>query len=146
MNVKIREVNPEIDFVQLAPILSEAWAEPISVEQLQEWDADKPEGEIRQRSVLVMNTEEIIGYSDVHHEPWMPDGRFDLYVTTAQNYRQQGYGQQLYEQAVQWAEAHQATRLDTEALEQYPLLISKTLTAILTRLPGFVPRGRFWLV
>jgi len=34
MNVTIREVNPDTDFVPLAPNLSEAWAEPISVKQL----------------------------------------------------------------------------------------------------------------
>ena len=118
MKVAVREVNPESDFVQLVPILSEAWAEPISVEQLQEWDADRPEGQVRRRSVLVTETGEVIGYSDVHHEPWMGDGRFDLYVTIAKTYRQRGYGQQFYENAVQWAEAHQATRLDSGVLEQ----------------------------
>jgi GNAT superfamily N-acetyltransferase len=67
----------------------------------------------------VTETEAVIGYSDVNHEPWMQDGRFDLTLIIAPAYRQQSYGQQLYAHALQWAEAHQATRLDTEVQEQF---------------------------
>ena len=117
MNCIIRDINSETDFAQLVPILSEAWGEPISVTQLQEWDADRPEGQVRRRAVMVTDAGEIVGYSDADHEPWMQDGRFIILVIIATQYRQQGFGSQLYDNTLQWVQAQGATWLDTEARE-----------------------------
>jgi GNAT superfamily N-acetyltransferase len=118
MNVTIRDVTPETDFVQLAPILSEAWEEPTSVQQLYEWYDRRPEGWIGRRAVMVTDTGQVIGYSYLFHEPWMGNGRFHLIVIVSSDYRRQGYGQQLYESAVRWAEPHQVARFSSEAQVQ----------------------------
>ena len=117
MSLTIREVNPETDFPQLVPILSEAWEEPVSVEQLTEWYQRRAEGWMGRRSVLVTDSGQVRGYSYVFHEPWMGDGRFHLIVIVAPNHRQQGYGQQLYDQAMQWVEPYHPSQFNCSVQE-----------------------------
>jgi GNAT superfamily N-acetyltransferase len=107
----LQPLQPERDFPRLAELRSAAEPEPITVEQLQEWDAQAPQGQLRRRMVALDEQGQIIGYNDAGRDPWMPPGLFDVEALVDPAWRRQGVGALLYQDALSFCQAQGATRL-----------------------------------
>ena len=110
-SIRLRPLQPQTDFPRLAALRSAGEPEPITVEQLQEWETQAPEGQIRQRVVALDAQGQIIGFNDAGRDPWMPPGLFDVEVMVDPAWRQQGIGTLLYQDALQFSQAQGAAQL-----------------------------------
>ncbi len=109
-NIHIQPLNPERDFPRIAALRNMVDPEPLTAEQLQEWEQHIPEGQIRHRSVAVDDQGQIVGFNDTGWDPWMKPGLFDLRVLVDPARRRQGIGALLYDDALHFSRAHGATR------------------------------------
>lgn len=110
MDIKLRPVNPETDFPRLAEIINQF--EPISVtaERLHEWEANRPEGQLRQRHAAVDEAGYVVGFGEAVHQPWEQAGRFWVEVAVDSALARQGIGTQLYADAWQFAQQQGVTK------------------------------------
>lgn len=110
MDIKLRPVNPETDFPRLAEIINQF--EPISVtaERLHEWEANRPEGQLRQRHAAVDQAGYVVGFGEAVHQPWEQAGRFWVEVAVDSALARQGIGTQLYADAWQFAQQQGVTK------------------------------------
>ena len=120
----IRQANPAADFPRIAELLSGYQAEPVTVEQLWEWERRMPEGRIRQRLVAVEPNGAIAGYGYIDHEIWMRPGRFELWTLVDPARRGAGIGAALYSHALQLAVAHGAASFASETRDDDPASLS----------------------
>lgn len=110
-SIRLQPLNAQTDFPRIAELRNTSNPEPITAGQLQEWEAQHPQGQIRQRFVAVDEHGQIIGYNDAGRDPWMPEGLFDLHVLVDPARRHQGIGALLYHDALRFCQEHGATRL-----------------------------------
>ncbi|HLV97811.1 MAG TPA: GNAT family N-acetyltransferase [Ktedonobacterales bacterium] len=110
-SIRLQPLQPATHYPRLAELRSAAKPEPITVEQLQEWEAQAPQGQLRRHQVAVDEQGQIIGYNDAGRDPWMPPGLFDVEVLVDPTWCRQGIGALLYQDALQFCQAQGATRL-----------------------------------
>ena len=110
-SIRLRPLHPQTDFPRLAELRSAGEPEPITIEQIAEWETQAPEGQIRQRVVVLDAQGQIIGFNDAGRDPWMPPGLFDVEVMVDPAWRQQGIGTLLYQDALQFSQAQGAAQL-----------------------------------
>ena len=110
-SIRLQPLNPQTDFPRIAELYNTSNPEPITAEQLQEWEAQHLQGQIRHRVVALEESGQIIGYNDTGRDPWMPAGLFDLHVLVDPARRNQGIGALLYHDARRFCQEQGATRL-----------------------------------
>jgi GNAT superfamily N-acetyltransferase len=118
--ITIRQAEPEADFPRIAELLSGYEPEPITVEQLWEWERRVSAERIRRRLVAATSDGAIVGYGYIDHEAWMRPGRFELWALVDPARRRAGIGAALYDHARQLAVAHGATSFGSETRDDDP--------------------------
>jgi GNAT superfamily N-acetyltransferase len=118
--IAIRQAEPAADFPRIAELLSGYEPEPVSVEQLWEWERRMPAGRIRQRLVAVDSNGAIAGYGYIDHETWMRPDRFELWALVDPARRGAGIGAALYDHGLQLALAHGAASFASETRDDDP--------------------------
>lgn len=109
MTIQLRPLNPETDFEQVVAIHNAHEPNPITVELMQKWESEQPEGQLRHRSVAVDEQHQIVGIHDIVWEPWERPGRYWLEIYVDPNKQQHGIGSRLYDNAFQFAQQHGIT-------------------------------------
>lgn len=120
MTVSIRVAAPETDFPALAELIGQGDPLPLTVEDLQKWEARKFPGQIRRWSVATDEKDRIVGHASAVHLPWMSPGRFELWLIVDTAHRGRGIGAQLYDDVLGFSLAHGATVLEGHARESCP--------------------------
>ncbi len=109
MTIQLRPLNPETDFLDIAAIHNAHEPIPITPEQLQKWENERSEGQIRHSSVAVNQHGNIVGSNDIVSEPWEQPGRYWLEMYIDPSMQRQGIGTLLYNNALQFAQQHGIT-------------------------------------
>ena len=112
--IQIRPTIPEKDFAQLAVLLTQLGAEPVTEETLYEWHRNNPPGRIRRRMIAVTDAGEIVGYCVTNHNAWAEAGLFFIWTAVLPEYRRQGLGGRLYEDGLEFAQVNGGSQLESE--------------------------------
>jgi GNAT superfamily N-acetyltransferase len=115
-----RALNLETDAADMARIYSYTVREPITEATAREWWTPR-EGEFRVTTLAFDRNNTAVGYWDVDHEAWMPPGRFWFKVIVVPEVRGQGFGSQMYEDALCIAREHGATHLESTIRDDDPI-------------------------
>ena len=113
MKITLRDVDLDTDLHQVAALISAAEPEPVTAAMVRDREARRGPGVVRAWRVAVADSGRIVGLSDTGRQPWQPAGHFGLRVIVAPAQREQGIGGRLYAEALAFARAHGATRLET---------------------------------
>lgn len=116
--IRLQPLNPHRDFPSIAALRNTVDPEPITAEQLQEWEEKIPQGQIRHRMVAVDDHGHLLGFNDTGWDPWMAPGLFDIRVLVGPTWRRQGIGTLLYEDALQFSRTQGATLFQARVREQ----------------------------
>ncbi|HWI52733.1 MAG TPA: GNAT family N-acetyltransferase [Symbiobacteriaceae bacterium] len=106
--MRIRELDPLVDYISVAP-----WLDTQTSRLLDERRA-APEGQVQREMVAEQADGPLVGFSRVFRLPWWSEGRFSVSVTVDPAERGRGVGDLLADEALAWAAAAGATRLETE--------------------------------
>ncbi len=116
----IRLLEPESDFPQVLELLNSCGPEPLSMTALLRWYQRAQPG----RSIFVFVAadalDRVIGYCEVFHETWFPDGQYQVWVLVDPKQRRQGIGSALFGQAQAFLERQKAASLKSEMRENCP--------------------------
>ena len=118
MTVIIRPAQPEIDFPQIAELLSIDIGEPLPVEELFEEEEEMLPGDVRQHLVAIGANQQVVGYGRVERNRNEPKGYYHLIIVVDPQHRRTGIGTALYKQIDQFIQAQQATRLFAKVREK----------------------------
>ena len=113
MKYKVERANPETDYNDLATFMNTFEPDPISGDELREWDRRNTENILR-RSLVRAEDETVIGYGVALQGPWNAENEFYLWFNTDKDYRRQGIGRELYEDGLAFIRSHSGTALTTE--------------------------------
>lgn len=114
MSPVIRRLNAQTDFPRIAELRNTAYPQPVTAEQLAEWERRFPKDGARQRNVALDSTGNILGYNDAGRWPYMPPGKFWIDVIVDPGHRCHGIGALLYQDALEFAQAQRAVVLECE--------------------------------
>lgn len=106
--MRIRELDPFVDYISVAPWLDSDAA------RLQGERRAAPEGQIQREMVAEQADGPVVGFSRVFRLPWWSEGRFSVSVTVDPAERGRGVGARLADEALAWAAAAGAIRVETE--------------------------------
>jgi GNAT superfamily N-acetyltransferase len=120
MTLQLRPLNPATDFERFAAIHNAHEPNPITVELLQKWESERPEGQLRHRSVVVDQHGQIVGFNDIVYEPWERRGRYWLEMYVDPDRLRQGIGTLLYNDAFQFAQQHGITDIKGAVRDNCP--------------------------
>jgi GNAT superfamily N-acetyltransferase len=115
--MNLRLLNPENDAPAVVKMINSCEPEPITVDQFRGWCKHIPPGRDVRRMVAVDDRFQITGYSYVGHEAWEPAGKYEVWVVVQPLSRGQGIGDEILEEAIQYARSRGATLLTTYARE-----------------------------
>jgi GNAT superfamily N-acetyltransferase len=93
----IRPLDIMTDLPRVAELYSQSNPEPISPEQILEWDRSKADGGLRYRLVAEDESGHIVGYGHLVRDPHMTAGQYWIHLIVAQCARGKGYGHELYQ-------------------------------------------------
>ncbi|MEM7128263.1 MAG: GNAT family N-acetyltransferase [Chloroflexota bacterium] len=113
MKYKVEAANAETDYDALATFMNTFEPDPISGDDLREWDRRNAENILR-RWLVRAEDETIIGYSVALQGTWNSEGEFYLWFNTDKAYRNRGIGQELYAMGLEFIQANNGTALTTE--------------------------------
>ncbi len=113
MNVTIRPADPGSDFEQIARLLSRIELEPVTADDVREWERHQLAGLVRLRYVANIG-QGIAGYGLAQHAEWMGTDRCHLWVAVDPDCRHAGIGTRLFDFGRTFAEQHGYTLLDSE--------------------------------
>jgi len=117
--ITFRPVNLETDAAEMARLYSYTVAEPITDKTVHDWWTLRKD-EIRFTTLAINEHNQAIGYWDVDRETWMKPGHFYLKVILAPESRRNGFGTQMYDQALRIARENGATHLESNVREDDP--------------------------
>lgn len=120
MSTRVRAADLATDAERIAELISEAETEPVSGEQVREWDRRRPEGRIVGRAVAADLRGAIVGYGSAVHETWHEPDEFGLWVVVDRARRGAGAGAALYRELERFAHRHGGTRLRSETRDNCP--------------------------
>ncbi len=111
----IREAIPEQDFPAIAELLNLVNVNPVptTAEGLQRAHQRTAPGQLVQR-LVAEDKGELIGYTSIRHDPWMPPDQFFVYVLTPPDHRQRGIGTALYTAALEFVRSQGGKRVTAE--------------------------------
>lgn len=110
---RLRPISPETDFERIVAINNIDDPLPITVELLQKWEDERPEGQVRQWHVAVDAEDRLVGTGSIMRDPWERPGRFWLRLLVDPDHRNRGVGSMLWEDALRWAREHDLTQIKT---------------------------------
>ncbi|MBI4789661.1 MAG: GNAT family N-acetyltransferase [Chloroflexi bacterium] len=110
--IRLRSLNLETDAPRCVELFNSASPEPVTVERLWEWERNFPKDGVRYRMVALNANGDIIGDSNCSHVPYMLLGSFEIQVIVSPEYRRRGVGSHLFRDALEFALAEHATRLE----------------------------------
>ncbi len=105
MPYSIRLLNPDVDFSRLAELYTLVSTQKYTADMLHEYESTAPASRIRRRIAAVDANDTLIACGDALREPWMPGHRFAIDINVFPEYRNQGIGAHLYDEAVAFARA-----------------------------------------
>lgn len=120
MSLRLRPINAEADYPQLARLESSWDAVPVSAEELRYIESSHGTGTLFHRIVMVDDAGRIVGTAKAAHTPEDPAGQFFAVVIVDPTVRRQGIGTQLYDAILAFTQEHGAVTLDTIAGEGTP--------------------------
>jgi len=112
--ITLRPLNLETDAARYAELGTIVSPKPITVERVREWEEQFPHDGIRQRIVALDANGGIIGCNNAAHVLYMLPHGFWIEVIVLPDFRRRGIGARLYDNAVEFARAQGATRLECE--------------------------------
>ncbi|MCP4361805.1 MAG: GNAT family N-acetyltransferase [Chloroflexi bacterium] len=118
--VFIRTAVPHQDYEALAALLSKFWHEPISAQNIHDWDNIGGNDRILHRLLLENEQNQLLGYGLVRHQSHEADGWFYIWAGIDPAHRHQGLGQMLYNTILQITLDHNAAELGTDVLDDCP--------------------------
>ena len=118
--IRLRSLNLETDAPRCVELFNSANPEPVTVERLREWDRNFPKDGIRRQMAALDSEGDVIGYNDCAHRPYMLPGSFQVEVVVLPEYRRQGIGAQLFQDALTFAQTEHATRLESHVRDHDP--------------------------
>jgi GNAT superfamily N-acetyltransferase len=118
--VKLRPIDPQIDFPRMAELYNTFEPEPLTAEELQRWVQQAAPARIHQRIAAIDEQELLVGFNNSGRDPWMPPGRFWLEVVVDPTRRTRGIGSLLYTRALQFVQQQGATTLEAEVRDHMP--------------------------
>lgn len=119
--MRIRLARPESDIPGIAELVNSFERQPLAVATIRKWFEHMPPGRITHRMVAVNEHDKVIGYSVTSHEPWWPDHHFYVWVVIAPQWRKQGLGLSLYEDAQAFLQEQDAVQLKSEVQDDNPV-------------------------
>jgi GNAT superfamily N-acetyltransferase len=120
MPIGVRDVDHDTDLAALAALISTAEPQPVTPAMLRDSEARRPPDLVRAWRVAVATDGRIVGASDTGRLPWQAPGHFGLRVIVEPAWREQGIGGRLYEEALAFAQARGATRVETTIADDDP--------------------------
>lgn len=118
--ITLRLLRPETDFPRLAELMSMVEREPVTVEDLEEWQRRLSVDRIQQQMVALDGQGRLVGLSKVWRNPWKAAGKFGMDIIVDPVVRQQGIGSRLYTDALAFAQQHGATLFEAEIPDNVP--------------------------
>ena len=118
--ITLRPLNLETDAVQYVELLNTIMPDPATVERVREWARNFPNDGIRQQMVALDENNCIVGCNEAARRPNMLPGTFFVEAIVLPAFQRRGLGTQLYDNAVEFARAHGATRLICEVRDYNP--------------------------
>jgi GNAT superfamily N-acetyltransferase len=120
MFVSLRPLNFDTDALRYVELLNTILFDPVDEDRVREWARNFPQDGIRQRMVALDEQGNVIGSGEASRRPNMvPESSF-IEVIVLPRFQRRGIGAQLYDNAVEFARAHGATRLTCEARDDMP--------------------------
>ncbi|HWI62152.1 MAG TPA: GNAT family N-acetyltransferase [Symbiobacteriaceae bacterium] len=120
MNLTLRPVAPETDLARMAEIWNAHVPGFTTVETLQENEQQRPKDFVLQRVAAVDESDRVVGWSIAAHSPFAAAGRWLVRVVVEPAFERQGLGSRLYDEALRFARAGGATRLDSDVRDDLP--------------------------
>lgn len=120
MSYTLRPLNLNTDGARYAELLSTVYPEPVTLQKLIDWERNFPKDGIRERKVAVDERGLILGYSNCGHMPFMLPDSYWVEVIVFLEYQRRGIGSHLYDDALTFARARGATRLEAEIRDHNP--------------------------
>jgi RimJ/RimL family protein N-acetyltransferase len=114
IDLTLRPFDPDQDYPAVAVLQSTFETEPVTPEILQDRDRRSLEGTIRRRTLAVNSTGKVIGVANVYRRPTHLPGLYYLSSLVDTDWRGQGVGGMLYEEALCFARENGAKRLRTK--------------------------------
>lgn len=112
--MRIRLAQPDSDIPGIAGLVNTFEWQLLTVAAVKKWFEHMPPGRITHRMVAVNEHDKVIGYSVTVHEPWWPDHHFYVWVVVDPQWRKQGLGLALYEDAHAFLQEQGAVMLKSE--------------------------------
>jgi GNAT superfamily N-acetyltransferase len=120
MPIHLRPFIPTTDIPRLAELMSAVETAPTTAEMLHEWEANAPAGQLHRRMIAHTAEGQIVGYSQIQHQPWMPPGEYYLWLLVDPAWQQQTIGQTLYDDALAFLATQQATTIKSKVRDDMP--------------------------
>lgn len=120
MNISFRPLSLETDAPRYVELLSTFYSDPVTVDQLREWESQFPKDAIRHRELAIDARGEIVGRHQCWHTPHMLPTSYWVEVIVFPEYQHHGVGSQLFDRAQAFAYAQRATRLELEVRDHTP--------------------------
>ncbi len=118
MGIIMRLADPDTDYDGIAALWNELEPEPVSANQLREWDAPA-QGKLRRRMAAFVDGK-MVGYGFVARNGFDANGRYQVWVGVSPNWQRQGIGGQLYDEALSFVQKQAASKLTTDVRDNNP--------------------------
>ena len=120
--MSIRPAQPESDLPGIVAVINAVEeVAPVSSARVQQWFDHMPPGRTARRMVATDKDDQVIGYSEAVHEPWLPEGQFNVWVGVVPQWRGQGFGFALYEDMEAFLHGQGARQLKSEVRDDDPV-------------------------
>lgn len=119
-NITLRPMQAQADFPRMAELQSMFGPEPVTVADLEDWQRRASAERIQQRTTALDQHGRLVGFGTAGHDPWIVAGKFWLEVVVDPAVHKQGVGELLYTHALEFAQQHGATLLESEVRDHLP--------------------------
>ncbi len=116
MSIYLTPLDPEMDYQQLADLLTKDSGEPVTVERFQARNQCLPRGTVRLQVVATTSNRRIVGFAEILHERCMPADQYHFQVIVERELRGRGIGGMLYDDLLQFAHEQGGVRLSVDVL------------------------------